>query len=57
MLRIVAEAANEAHHHGVPLDELTPIWRVLEPTTPAARKLTFDPTGLLRQRVREANGS
>jgi hypothetical protein len=57
MLRIVAEAANEAHRHGAPLDEVTPIWRVLEPTTPAARKLTFDPGDLLRERDREATRS
>ena len=54
MLRIVAEAANEAHRHGAPLAEVTPIWRVLEPATPAARKLTFDPADLLGERQREA---
>jgi len=57
MLRIVAEAANEAHRHGAPLTEITPIWRVLEPTTPAVRKLTFSPTDLLRERDHEATRS
>lgn len=57
MLRIVAEAANEAHLNGAPLTEVTPVWRVLDPTAPALKKLTFDPAYLLREREREVTRS
>lgn len=43
MLRIVAEAANEAHRAGAPLAEVTPAWRVLGKGASALRKLSFDP--------------
>ena len=54
MLRIVAEAANEAHLNGVELADVTPVWRVLDRTTPALRKLSFDPAYLLDERARES---
>lgn len=53
MLRVVAEAANEAHANGAPLAELTPVWRVLDRSAPALRKLTFDPDWVLAARDRE----
>lgn len=53
MLRVVAEAANEAHRNGVPLIELTPIWRVLDKRASALRKLTFDSGYFADQRARE----
>ena len=53
MLRIVAEAANEAHQNGVPLTEVTPIWRVLDRKASALRKLSFDPGYVLDQRAEE----
>ncbi len=55
MLRIVAEAANEAHAQGAPLSEITPVWRALDRTASALRKLTFDPGYLLAEREREGH--
>jgi hypothetical protein len=52
MLRIVAEAANEARHNGA-LDEMAPVWRVLDGKASALRKLTFDPAWILEERARE----
>lgn len=54
MLRIVAEAANEARHNGAPLGDVTPVWRVLDQQASALRKLSFDPTWILAERAREA---
>lgn len=54
MLRIVAEAANEARDHGAPSGELAPVWRVLDRSASALRKLTFDPEWILAERAREA---
>ena len=53
MLRIVTEAAHEAHQHGAALTDVTPVWRVLDSETPAVRKLSFDPAYLLDERARE----
>jgi hypothetical protein len=53
MLRIVAEAANEARDSGAKDDEITPVWRVLDAKASALRKLTFDPAWILEERVRE----
>jgi len=57
MLRIVAEAANEARRNGGALAEVTPVWRVLDPKASALRKLTFDPTWVLDERAREEGRS
>lgn len=54
MLRIVAEAANEARDLGTPMEEVTPVWRVLDQRASALRKLTFDPAWILAERDREA---
>ncbi len=56
MLRIVAEAVNEAHAQGAPLTEVAPVWRVLDTKASALRKLTFDPGYLLAEREREREG-
>jgi hypothetical protein len=39
-LRTVAEAACEARDWGVPLRDITPIWRVLDADAPTLRKLS-----------------
>jgi hypothetical protein len=54
MLRIVAEATNEARNQGAQLDEVTPVWRVLDQRASALRKLTFDPAWIVAERDREA---
>lgn len=53
MLRIVAEAANEACRDGASLTEVTPVWRVLGRKASALRKLSFGPGYLIDQRRRE----
>jgi len=45
-LRVVIEAAHEALQAGAPIEEVTPVWRALEPKAPAWRKLSFDPAPL-----------
>ena len=52
-LRIVAEAVNEAYINGVKMDDLTPVWRVLDTKSPTIKKLDFDPEFLWNQRRRE----
>jgi len=51
-LRTVAEAAFEALNQGAKLNEITPIWRVLDENTPTMKKLSFDSGFILRQRAR-----
>lgn len=53
MLRVVAEAANEARELGASLTDVTPVWRVLDRKASALRKLTFDPAHFLEARARE----
>ena len=48
-LRIVAEANYEKLHQGKQLDEITPFWRVIEPNSALAKKLTFGQEFLLQQ--------
>jgi hypothetical protein len=57
MLRVVAEAANEARANGEPLDGLTPVWRALEKSASALRQLTFDPEWIVAERERERTAS
>lgn len=40
-LRIVAEASYEQLQNGTGIDDVTPFWRVIEPTSPLAKKLSF----------------
>jgi len=53
-LRIVAEAALEQHAAGVPLDEVTPFWRVVDPASDLAHRLTCGPGFIAERRHEEA---
>ncbi len=50
-LRIVAEAALEALAAGDSIDEVTPFWRVVEPDSALATKLSCGPKFISQQRV------
>ncbi|WP_395373575.1 hypothetical protein [Marinicella sp. W31] len=52
-LRVVAEAAFEAFQSGSSIDEITPVWRVIDEKVPLLKKITFDPQFILEQRTRE----
>jgi hypothetical protein len=52
-VRIVAEAANEAHENGAALSEITPVWRMFDETSQTIKKLSFDPAYMLQQRDHE----
>jgi hypothetical protein len=52
-LRIAAEAAYEQYQNGVPLNKITPFWRVMNEKSPAAKKLTFGTEFLKEQRKKE----
>jgi hypothetical protein len=56
-LRVVAEAAHEAFAAGASLQDVTPIWRVLDSRSPTLRKVSFDPRFVFEQRAREADAS
>ncbi len=49
-LRIVAEAANEAHEAGAALSDIAPVWRMIDERSPTLRKLSFDPGYMLQMR-------
>lgn len=49
-LRIVSELAFEKHLQGVPLDEVTPFWRVITTKSPLASKLSFGVEFIRKQR-------
>lgn len=53
-LRIVAEAALEEHASGTPLEEVTPFWRVVDPGSDLAARLTCGPGFITRRRNEEA---
>jgi hypothetical protein len=55
-LRTVAEAANEALQRGMPLEDITPFWRVLDANTPTTKRLTFGADFVAEQRRREGLG-
>jgi hypothetical protein len=48
-LRIVAEANYEKLQQGNLIEEITPFWRVIEPNSTLAKKLTFGQEFLLKQ--------
>ncbi len=52
-LRIVAEANYEMWQQGKPLEEITPFWRVIDPNSALAKKLTFGQDFLLQQIQKE----
>jgi hypothetical protein len=56
-LRIVAEANYEKLQQGKRLEEITPFWRVIEPNSALAKKLTFEQDFLFQQieKERECN--
>jgi len=53
-LRIVAEANYEKLQQGIPIEEITPFWRVIEPNSALAKKLTFGQDFLLQQIEKES---
>jgi ABC-type uncharacterized transport system ATPase subunit len=52
-LRIVAEANYEKLQQGKHVKEITPFWRVIEPKSVLAKKLTFGQDFLLQQIEKE----
>jgi mRNA-degrading endonuclease toxin of MazEF toxin-antitoxin module len=46
--RIVAEMAIEAMNAGVPADAVPPFWRVIDPKSDLAKKLSIGPEGIER---------
>jgi hypothetical protein len=52
-LRIVTEHANEVRKSGVPVKELTPVWRVVHDKLPSFKKLSFDAGWLIAMREKE----
>ena len=52
-LRIVAEANYEKLQQGKNVEEITPFWRVIEPNSVLAKKLTFGQDFLLQQIEKE----
>ena len=53
-LRIVAEANYEKLQQGKHVEEITPFWRVIEPNSVLAKKLTFGQDFLLQQIEKES---
>ena len=53
-LRIVAEANYEKLQSGKRIGEITPFWRVIEPNSALAKKLTFGQDFLLEQIEKES---
>ena len=53
-LRIVAEANYEKLQSGKPIGEITPFWRVIEPKSALAKKLTFGQEFILKQIEKES---
>lgn len=56
-LRIVAEAAFEELNAGKKLDEITPFWRMVDPTSKVASKLTCGQDFIRQQRQLETENS
>jgi hypothetical protein len=52
-LRIVLEAANEAHAAGKVVSDITPVWRVVDHKAAVLKKVSFDPSWILDQRELE----
>lgn len=52
-LRIVAEVALEQIAHGQPVSDVAPFWRVVEPKSPLAQKLSCGPDWITAQRASE----
>jgi hypothetical protein len=54
--RIAAEAALEDTTMGVPPNDVTPFWRVIEEDGTVAKKLSCGPDFIRNQRIAEASG-
>ena len=54
--RIAAEAAYEAVQEGEPLAPVAPFWRVIDPQSKLAKKLTCGPDFIRQQREAESHG-
>ena len=52
-LRIVAENAYESYLQGKPLNKIAPFWRMIDPKSPAAKKLSFGYDFVAEQRKKE----
>jgi hypothetical protein len=52
-LRIVAEAGFEKYQQSNSIKDITPFWRVIEPNSSLAKKLSFGEDFLIEQRTRE----
>ncbi len=53
----VAEAAFENMQSTQPVGQPTPFWRVIEPTAPIAKKLSFDPAFIQHMRDAESTAN
>ncbi|MGH2618069.1 MAG: hypothetical protein ACRDJC_22805 [Thermomicrobiales bacterium] len=53
-LRTAAEAAYEAFTAGALIEEVVPVWRVLDAKSPTLKTVSFDPGFVLEHRAREA---
>ena len=53
-LRIVAEANYEKLQQGQPLEDITPFWRVIDPNSALAKKLSFGQEFLIEQINKES---
>lgn len=52
-LRIVAEATLDERKNGLPTAKMTPFWRVIDPKSPLAKKLSCGPEFILARRKAE----
>jgi len=52
-LRIAAEHAWEQHEQGMPVEKITPFWRMMDKKAPVLKKLSFDPGFVSKQRNKE----
>lgn len=52
-LRIVAEKAYEDYQKGMPLEQITPFWRMIDHKAPIAKKLSFGMDFVTEQRKKE----
>jgi hypothetical protein len=49
-LRTVAEAAREPHARVYRLSDITPVWRILDPTAPTIGKLSAENAAFIAER-------
>jgi hypothetical protein len=52
-LRLAAEAAWEDKTTGLAEDDITPFWRIIDPASPVAAKLTFGTEWLIEEQQKE----